>query len=73
MNILCPYKKNRDEKTFFVTDVKKKNLRRSKMSLSVTFICLFYTGHIKCLFDAKLFCTDRYFSYEHPKNLFEFF
>ena len=55
MNILCSYKKYRDEKTFFVAGVKKTNLRRSKITLYVTFFCLFYTSHTKCLFNAKLF------------------
>ena len=55
MNILCSYENNPDEKTFFAAGVKKTNLRRSKMTLYVIFFCLFYTGHIKCLFDAIFF------------------
>ena len=33
----------------------------------------FYTDRTKWLFDTKLFCTDRHFSYEHPKFLLIFF
>ena len=54
-----------DEKTFFMAGVKKENLHRFKMILYVTFFCLSYTGRMKYLFDAKLFCTDRHFLYEH--------
>ena len=73
MNILCLYKEYWDEKTFYMAGIKKTDLHCSKMILYITFVCIFYTGHTKCLFDANFFCTDRHFSYEHPKLLFEFF
>ena len=72
MNILCSYKKNWNEKTFYVAGVKKKIPDVPKWLCTLYFF-VFYTGHTKCLFDAKLFRMDRHFHTNIQKFCLEFF
>ena len=83
MNILCSYKKNRDEKIFFVAGVKKTNLRRSKMTLYLTFFVFsipvaqkvfsirFFFARIDIFYmNIQKFCLEFFEILKYIKNAF---
>jgi hypothetical protein len=58
LHILCSPTKFCKKNIFFLGLCKKDNFLWYKITIYVTFFCLFYTGHKKCLFTPKLSWMD---------------
>ena len=72
MKNVYPCKKFHIEKTFCVAGIKRQKKCYVQSHFGTPEICLFYTGHKKCLF-IPIFFMNIECSYVHPKFWFEFF